>query len=226
MKAVSVTWESSSMNNFIRRTIKRIVPRALLKCRLDQGASNCVLLSFDDGPHSEITPKVLNLLREYGVRAIFFVVGHRILRAPYLLKQIQEQGHIIGNHTYIHSNKRQPWFLAYLFDLLRCQVMIANHTQNRPRLFRPAGGRISATSLLIPRILGMRTINWSLEANDWRCRTTHEAQQAADRLIRRLTPGDIVLLHDDNPHVLEILDILLPMMRSQKYDLFSGIDFL
>jgi peptidoglycan/xylan/chitin deacetylase (PgdA/CDA1 family) len=189
-------------------------------------AGNNVLLTFDDGPHPEITPRVLNLLEKYGARAIFFIVGQRILKAPYLLKRIQEQGHLIGNHTYIHSKDRQPWFLAYLLDLLHCQATIVKYTEYRPKLFRPASGRISPTSLLIPRILGMKMINWSLEANDWRCRTSHQAQQVAVRLIHRLTYGDIVLLHDDNPHVLEILDIILPLMQSRKYDLFSGIDFL
>jgi peptidoglycan/xylan/chitin deacetylase (PgdA/CDA1 family) len=215
-----------SQQNSLKKTIKEMLPRSLITSRLLREAGKSVLLTFDDGPHPEITPRVLSLLEKYGARAIFFVVGQRIPKAPYLLKRIQEQGHIIGNHTYIHSNKRQPWFFAYLFDLLRCQAEIEKHAGNHPKFFRPAGGRISFTSLLIPRILGMRTINWSLEANDWRCRTTHQAQQAADRLIRRLTYGDIVLLHDDNPHVLEILDILLPIMRSREYDLFSGIDFL
>ena len=72
----------------------------------------------------------------------------------------------------------------------------------------------------------MKMVNWSLETDDWSCRIPHEAQEAAENLIRSLTYGDIVLLHDENPHVLEILDILLPVMRSQKHDLFSGIDFL
>ena len=138
-----------------------MLPRSLITSRLLREAGNSVLLTFDDGPHPEITPRVLNLLEKYGARAIFFVVGQRVLKAPYLLKRIQEQGHSIGNHTYSHSNTRQPWFLAYLFDLLRCEAIIAKHTENRPKFFRPVGGRISLTSLMIPRILGMRTINWS-----------------------------------------------------------------
>lgn len=214
------------VSNPIKQKLKAILPQKLLISRLPEQASNCILLTFDDGPHPEITPKVLTLLEEYNVRAIFFVVGRCISKAPYLLKQIQEQGHVIGNHTYIHSNGRQPWFLPYLLDLLRCQAEIEKYTGNRPKLFRPAGGRISPTSLLVPRILGMRAVNWSLETDDWSCRISHEAQEAAERLIRRLTYGDIVLLHDENPHVLEILDILLPVMRSQEHDLFSGIDFL
>ena len=203
-----------------------MLPRRLLVRQLDQRASNSILLTFDDGPHPEITPAVLDRLENYGAKAIFFVVGRRIERAPYLLRCIQEQGHIIGNHTYIHSNERQPWFWKYYRDLQRCQIAVERNTGKRPKLFRPAGGRISLTSLFVPRLLCMRTISWSLEANDWRCRTTHEARIAAERLTCKLTSGDIVLLHDDNYRVLEILDILLPEIRSRKYDLFSGIGFV
>ena len=212
--------------NSTKKKIKDILPQRLVMSHLPKQASNCILLTFDDGPHPETTQRVLKLLKEYSARAIFFVVGQRIEKASYLLKHIQEQGHIIGNHTYIHSDSRQPWLWAYFLDLLHCQAVIEKQTGNRPRLFRPAGGRISTASLLAPRLLGMRTVSWSLEANDWRCRTTQEAQQAAELLINKLKSGDIVLLHDDNPHILEILDIVLPLMRSQKINLYNGIDFI
>jgi peptidoglycan/xylan/chitin deacetylase (PgdA/CDA1 family) len=212
--------------NRLKKTIKGLLPRSLITSGLPREAGNNVLLTFDDGPHPEITPKVLNLLEKFDVRAIFFIVGRCILKAPYLLKEIQKQGHVIGNHTYIHSNERQPWFLPYLLDLLRCQAEIEKHTGIRPKFFRPAGGQISPTSLLVPHILGMRTVSWSLETDDWQCRTAREAEETAERLICRLRYGDIVILHDDNPHVLKILDILLPVMRSRECNLYSGIDFL
>lgn len=212
--------------NFTKKKLKEIFPRKLLIRQLDRGSSRCVLLTFDDGPHPEITPKVLNLLKKFGVRAIFFVVGQRAIRAPYLLRYIQEQGHVIGNHTFIHSNSRQPWFLPYFYDLRRCQALIEKHTAKRPTLFRPVGGRISPTSLLVPLMLGMRAVNWSLETNDWRCRTINEAQKTAKKLIGELKSGDIVLMHDDNPHILEILDIVLPFMKSKRFNLYDAIDFI
>ena len=214
------------MSSLLRRRIKRMLPRSLLVQQLDQGTSNCVLLTFDDGPHPEFTPSVLARLEAYKTRAVFFVIGRRIEKAPYLLRQIQERGHEIGNHTYTHPNSRQPWFLPYWQDLLRCQSIIEKQTGKRPKLFRPPGGRISLTSLLAPRLLGLRTVTWSLGVNDWRCHTTYEARQAARKILNKITAGDIILLHDDNPYGLEILDIILPEIRKREYDLFSGGSFL
>jgi peptidoglycan/xylan/chitin deacetylase (PgdA/CDA1 family) len=206
--------------------MKALIPRQWLVRKLPLQAANSVLLTFDDGPHPEVTPEVLKRLEKYKARAIFFIPGRRIEKAPYLLKVIREQGHLIGNHTYIHSNESQPWFLEYWRDLVRCQKIIEQHEGERPSLFRPAGGRISFTTLTVPQLMGLRTVIWSLEAEDWRCRSIDEAREAGQQLIRKVTSGDIVLLHDDNPYVLNILDALLPSIQSYQYDLFSGIDCL
>jgi len=184
------------------------------------------LLTFDDGPHPEITPLVLKRLESYQARAVFFTVGRRIVKAPLTLKSIHEQGHLIGNHTYMHPNTKQPWFFKYWRDLICCQSLIEEHTGERPKLFRPPGGHISLTSLLLPKILGLRTMLWSLDGGDWSCKTPDKAKQIAKYLIERIRPNAIVLLHDDNPNVLIILDMLLPALKARKLDLHSGIEFL
>lgn len=208
----------------LRKKSKRLIPQRLLIQRLNPDASNCVLLTFDDGPHPEITPAVLERLKTYGARAIFFVVGWRIEKAPHLLRLIQEQGHIIGNHTFIHSNEKQPWFLSYWRDVLRCQSLIEKHTGQRPKLFRPAGGKITPAALIVPWLMGLKTVTWSLDVGDWKCQGPEEAYRCGQDLSRQLSSKDIVLLHDDNPNILIILDSILPMIKSNKLDLFSGLD--
>jgi peptidoglycan/xylan/chitin deacetylase (PgdA/CDA1 family) len=210
----------------LRKKVKKIIPKNLLIQRLDSRASNCVLLTFDDGPHPEITPAILKKLETYEARAIFFIPGRRIERAPYLLKRIQEKGHLIGNHTYIHSNGRQPWFGAYWRDLIRCQAIIEQCIGERPKIFRPAGGQISLTSLLVPLLMGLKTMGWSMEVDDWRLKTPLEAQEGAKHLANRIASRDIVLLHDSNPNVIQILDIILPMIQESKINLKSGINFI
>ena len=210
----------------IRKKIKGMIPSNLLIQRLDHRASNCVLLTFDDGPHPEVTPEVLKRLEKYEARAIFFIPGRRIEKAPYLLKIIQEQGHLIGNHTYIHSNGSQPWFLAYWRDLLQCQSLIEENTGQRPKLFRPVGGEITPAALIVPWVMGLKTMIWSLDVSDWKCQKPEEAHRRGEDLCQKLSPGDIVLLHDDNPNVLIILDLILPMIKSNNLDLKSGVDFL
>lgn len=209
----------------LRNKIKKIIPKSLLIQRLDHRASNCVLLTFDDGPHPEVTPEVLKRLEKYEARAIFFIPGRRVERAPHLLKLIQEQGHLIGNHTYIHSNGNQPWFLAYWRDLLQCQSLIEENTGQRPKLFRPAGGKITPAALIVPWLMGLKTVTWSLDVGDWKCKGPEEAHRCGQDLSRQLSSKDIVLLHDDNPNILMILDLILPMIKSNKLDLFSGLDF-
>lgn len=211
---------------FNRKTIKRLLPSNVLGQRVLRSSSNCILLTFDDGPHPELTPLVLKRLEANGASAIFFTIGRRIESAPYLLKLIRNYGHLIGNHTYIHSNSNQPPFFEYKRDLMRCQALIERHAGMKPKLFRPPGGRISLASILVPKLLGLKTIMWSLEGRDWDCRTLEEAKIIAEYLVQNIQPGDIVLLHDDNPNILVILDILLPFLKSRKFNLHSGIEFM
>jgi peptidoglycan/xylan/chitin deacetylase (PgdA/CDA1 family) len=201
----------TELMNWVRPLARLIPPRLLLR-RLPPSAGRDVLLTFDDGPHRRVTPQVLDRLREYGVRAVFFVVGRRIEQAPELLRRIVTEGHAIGNHSFRHERVRPLDLLGYRRDLLRCQALIERHSGTRPRLFRPPFGQLSPASLAAPLSLGLRTVGWSLDSGDWRCKTAAGAQQAADSILQRLMPRDIVLLHDDNPAVLTILDRILPVM--------------
>ena len=203
-----------------------MMPRALLTRQLDRSAGDCVVLTFDDGPHPEVTPEVLDRLDAHEARAVFFIVGRRAERAPHLLEAIQDRGHLLGNHTYLHSNGRQTRFSNYYHDLQKCQLLIEKHAGKKPKLFRPALGTISLTTLITPKLLDLKTISWSVEAKDWKCRTPEEALFAAQSLIYQLGPRDIILLHDDNPLVLQILDIILPTIKNRRYDICSGIHYL
>jgi peptidoglycan-N-acetylglucosamine deacetylase len=210
----------------LKNIIKKSIPRFLLTSRLRQSDLPYILLTFDDGPDPETTPSVLERLRLYNVRSVFFIPGCRIHKAPHLLSKILEDGHIIGNHSYIHSNNKQPGFLEYVKDLKKCQKEIEQHTGISPDVFRPPGGRLSIESLLIPQLLNMRTVTWSLDVEDWKCRVPEKANECAREILRSITPGDIVLLHDDNHLILHILDMILPVLIDRKYDLSGGIDLL
>lgn len=206
-----------------RRIVREMLPGWVVTRKLKKGASNCVLLTFDDGPHPEITPIVLDKLEAHGVVSVFFVVGRRIEKAPHILKRIQERGHIIGNHSYVHTGQHLG-YRAYKEDIERAQLLIEKFTGESPRFFRPPAGKISLRSLLIPFVLGLKTVTWSLSVSDWRYRSEEDTFIAAERIIRTVSSRDIILLHDDNQGVLSILDQILPKLR--KYDLASGVKFL
>lgn len=216
----------------LRSRAKRLIPRSLAIQRLRWSPQPTILLTFDDGPHPEITPGVLERLERHGARAVFFVIGRRARRAQQLLAQIRSAGHLIGNHSHLHRDgyvlptASQASFVSYYHDCGRCQTIIAGSTGAPPRLFRPPGGRITVATMLAPRLLGMRSVLWTREVADWAFRTSDEAEAGASELLRTIAPQDIVLLHDDNRKVLELLDRVLPVLRSRGFDLASGVDLL
>jgi peptidoglycan-N-acetylglucosamine deacetylase len=216
----------------LRALVKELVPRALVIRRLRPSTTPTVLLTFDDGPHPEVTPVVLDCLAAHRARAIFFLVGRRVRRAGSVVDRIVRAGHAIGNHTHLHrtgyvsATYPQPRFGAYLQDCRRCQRVIAEAAGVRPTLFRPPGGRMTITSVVGSRMLGLQCVTWSLHVDDWRFRRADEARDGATELLRRVSPGDILLLHDNNPRVVDVLDVLLPGLRSRGYDLSRGVDLL
>src|SRR4029453_6784176 len=216
----------------LRSRAKGLIPRSLAIQRLRWSRQPTILLTFDDGPHLEITPGVLERLERHGARAVFFVIGRRARRAQQLPPRIRSAGHLIGNHSHLHRDgyvlptASQASFVSYYHDCSRCQTIIARSTGAPPRLFRPPGGRITAATMLAPRLLGMGSVLWTGEVADWAFRTSDEAEAGASELLRTIAPQDIVLLHDDNRQVLELLDRVLPVLRSRGFDLASGVDLL
>ncbi|MGE3885939.1 MAG: polysaccharide deacetylase family protein [Vicinamibacterales bacterium] len=206
----------------LRERVKRLIPSSLLLRDLGPVAGRSMLFTFDDGPDPVVTREVLARLEAYRVRAVFFVIGERVERHPEGTLAVGRAGHVVGNHTYSHRAP-DPWFGAYLEDVRRCQEAVARHAGVRPTLFRPPKGHLSPTSLCVPKMLGLKTMNWSLNVRDWACETEADALRAAERLVREAAPGRIVLLHDDRPLVLPLLDFVLPRLRDAGFDLSGAV---
>jgi peptidoglycan-N-acetylglucosamine deacetylase len=141
-------------------------------------------------------------------------------------------GHLVGNHSYLHEDRYvragegRLKFTEYYRDIKRCQTVIEKYIGQQPLLFRPPGGRLTPLTLLIPRMLGLRCVTWSQETEDWRLGSTREARLGALALANATRPRDILLLHDSNPYVLDLLDSLLPKLAQRRMDLESGIGYL
>jgi peptidoglycan/xylan/chitin deacetylase (PgdA/CDA1 family) len=185
-----------------------------------------LLLTFDDGPDPQTTGSVLKLLAQYGARAVFFIVGNRIPRAPQMLPQIIAEGHIIGNHSYRHPLDYIPSITEYYQDLQECQLAFESHIGSRPRLFRPPLGTLTFAGLVAPRLLGLRTLMWSIDVDDWKLRHKEDAVHAGRRLAEIAGPGDIVLLHDDNPCVVTLLETALPILRERDVNLADALELV
>ena len=205
--------------------IKTLIPNTILTYRLPIQARNSVLLTFDDGPEYDITPKILDILAAYNARAVFFVVGKKINDSPELLDLIVSRGHIIGNHTYSHPNRIMTSATEYQEEILKCAEMIQQRTGQGPYLIRPPLG-ISYATLRVSRRLKVKTILWSIEGGEAGVHKEESAAAIGDRLNKTLRARDILLLHDENPKALAILDIILPDMKKRGLDLYNGISTL
>ena len=208
----------------LKKIIKKNIPNFFMTQCLQNNIGDSVVITFDDGPDERSTPAVLEILKKYNARAVFFIVGHRLEKAPHILNKIVEGGHIIANHSYSHNGLNKLSSIEYYKDLKRCQTLISSQIASVPTMFRPPNGFLSLKSLIIPRILGMKVVMWSLDGADWNCKCPEKAKIMGCDLGSKVMPGDIVLLHDDNPNTLIILENFLCACEQKKFDLFSGIN--
>jgi peptidoglycan/xylan/chitin deacetylase (PgdA/CDA1 family) len=153
-----------------------------------------VALTFDDGPHPEGTPALLDLLGEAGVRATFFVIGEQVERWPGLAERIAREGHLVALHGHRHRNllRIPPAVLAR--DLGRGARVVHEATGIEPALYRPPYGIFSPAGLAIARRRGWETLLWSRWGHDWR--GSRAPERIAAEATRDLGHGDVVLLHD------------------------------
>ncbi len=214
------------MYSFFKSLFFKLVPRWIFIRDLKKNHGKSILLTFDDAPHPIITKGVLDRLKKHNVRAVFYIIGGRINKAPHLVKRMAQEGHVLANHTFIHSYQKKQTLFEYVHDLKRCQKIIEKHTGIQPLFFRPRNGTISLKILISVMLVKLKITLWSSDEKDWDVRTSEDARKCAGRIIKNVKPGDIVLLHADNAGILEILDIILPQLTNKGFDLCNGINHL
>lgn len=154
-----------------------------------------VALSFDDGPDPEVTPAVLDALAEQAARATFFAIGRSLEAHPSLARRISAEGHELGNHSWRHS-RWQNFFgaAAHADEIARGARAIAAATGSPTRpLYRPPIGLKSPPLARAASQARVTVVGWSLRSSDTR---TADPERIASRVLRKIRPGDIVLLHD------------------------------
>jgi peptidoglycan/xylan/chitin deacetylase (PgdA/CDA1 family) len=153
-----------------------------------------VALTFDDGPHPQGTPAVLELLRERGAQATFFLAGEQVEVRPTLAAEIVAAGHDVAVHCRMHRNmlRLAPWQVAD--DLRRAEAVIADATQREPRLYRPPYGVFNAAALRFARSRAWTPLLWTRWGRDWERRATPAS--IASKVTDGLRGGDVLLLHD------------------------------
>jgi peptidoglycan-N-acetylglucosamine deacetylase len=179
-------------------------------------------LSFDDGPHPEITPFVLRELRKYDAEATFFCVGKNVVSYPEIYKQILDAGHSVGNHTFSHLNGWKTENETYLKDVLEASKVIDS------KLFRPCYGRITEFQAknLKPVMKGKepKIIMWDVLSGDFDTRCS--PQQCLSNVVFASVPGSIIVFHDSEK-AFPRLEYSLPRMLayfSEKGYIFRSIE--
>ncbi len=153
-----------------------------------------VALTFDDGPHPEGTPAVLEILARAGAAATFFVVGEQVRRRPHLLAQVAGAGHQVALHADRHRLQVRLTPEQLREDLARGQAAIEDALGFSPSWHRPPYGIYSPAGLQAARSAGLRPLLWSRWGKDWRRLTT--APRIASRALTAVLPADVILLHD------------------------------
>lgn len=183
-----------------------------MRCRA-RGAERRVALTFDDGPDLQRTPAVLDLLARQGVRATFFVVGAQAEAHPELVRRMAAEGHVVGNHSYTHSWRFPLRSLGRTVEELRRTGEVLHRiTGLRPRLFRPPFGVTNPTIARAVRRLGLDPVGWSIRSLDT---MGQSPERVAARILRRLHPGAVILLHDRCAGSERLVGLLVEGLRSR-----------
>ena len=174
----------------------RLARRLRLPLRLEHDRG--VAVTFDDGPHPEGTPAVLETLARHRARATFFLVGEQVRRRPELARRILAEGHELALHGDRHVSLLVRSRRSVADDWDRVQGTVADATGVTAVLYRPPYGAFSSAALVELYRRGWRTQLWSIWGRDWSRRAT--GASIARRATRRLRPGDVVLLHDSDAY--------------------------
>lgn len=180
-----------------------------------------IALTFDDGPNPLYTPQLLDILKEAGIKATFFVMGKQALKYHHILERMHSEGHIIGCHSFSH---RHAWLMSpwHTFkDLELTYQAIESFLGYKPRWYRPPWGMFNLCSAAAARKLDLKIAYWSIEAQDWEATTT--AQHIYDTIISRAQPGSIIVLHDNRgapgapAKTLEALPSIIEALKKKGY---------
>jgi peptidoglycan-N-acetylglucosamine deacetylase len=186
--------------------------------------NNKIALTFDDGPKPGYTTKVLDILKEKHVPALFFVIGSNIRGNEIDLKRMDAEGHAIGNHSYAHNY----WFSLkktsrMLGDLRECDDEISAVIGKKPKLFRPPYGVTNPMVAKVIRKGNYTGIGWSLRSYDTAAKS---APLLLNKILTNLKNGDVILLHEWGKHTITILPELIDKSRKLGFEFVRADELL
>lgn len=178
-----------------------------------------IYITFDAGFENGNTERILDALKKHGVKATFFLVGNYFETQPELVKRMAKEGHTIGNHTYSHPDMSKIGDIqSFQTELQKNEALYRDILGSEmPKLYRPPQGKFCEENLKMAQQLGYSTVFWSLAYVDWYTDDQPTPEQAFSKLLPRIHPGAVVLLHSTSSTNAEILDELLTKWEETGY---------
>ena len=200
--------------------MQRLYPYAIFR------TGEAVYLTFDDGPIPEVTPKVLDILARYNVKATFFMVGENIDKHPEVFEQVMKAGHSIGNHTFNHLKGWCTSYRDYLANVAKWEEAAAKQVVKGKcpncKYFRPPYGKATWRQRRALHQMGYQIIYWDILTRDYEQNRTPEQMLA--QIKREARPGSIINFHDSlksNERMLAVLPQAIKWLQKQGYQLAS-----
>jgi peptidoglycan/xylan/chitin deacetylase (PgdA/CDA1 family) len=174
-----------------------------------------IAMTFDDGPHAALTPKLLGLLAAHHIKATFFVIGQNAAEHPEIVARAAQEGHEIGNHSWSHPNFAKMSDEGVRRELRKTDDVIRAATGTRPTLMRPPYGSITARQKKwIAGEFGYKIILWDVDPLDWK---RPGPAAVCNRILRATRPGSIVLSHDIHAGTIEAMPATLNQLEAKGF---------
>lgn len=188
-----------------------------------------VALTFDDGPDTEYTPRILDLLAQYGVKATFFLKGANIPGQEWVVTRIVREGHLVANHSYSHPDFRELTAEQIVAEVAKTEGLVKKISGRKTALLRPPYGEMTTEGLDQLVAAGYTMVNWSVDSKDWRA---DQADQILNNILSQVKPGSIILMHsaggngqDLTPTVAVLAD-LITSLQAMGYEIVPLTDIL
>lgn len=186
--------------------------------RKSETGSKKIALTFDDGPHPRLTPKILSVLREYDVKATFFVIGENAQWYSEAMRLLADSPHEIGNHTFSHRRLLGLSEDETLSEITSCKDILSNDFGIEVSLLRPPQGKLDKSLEERAGQMGYDIILWNIDTKDW---AHTSAGEIASKVLGEVSGGDIILMHDyisGYSPTCDALRLIIPELLERGYE--------
>lgn len=206
--------------NIGKKLISRFASNTIVFNR--RAETSAISITFDDGPHPQYSPMLLDILDQRGIKASFFIIGAEAEKYPNIVQDMHRRGHLVCNHGYEHLDASKAAIARYIEDIENCQNLLETLcAASLPKLFRPPFGIVTPASLLATRRMGFKTVIWDRDSRDSHAYSAQEV--TAEVIGAPIAPGCILLFHDDYEVTTQVLPTILDSLIEKKHQ-FTRLD--